>query len=167
MTMNDQSDEQAKQLPIVKTDVLGRIKIDPKHREAMLDAFELSGMSASAFALEHGVKQQTFASWIQKRRRARGDYDNEEIRKKLRMGTMGTRMAKKASQRIKQDPSSQGQALPVLPTLYFIELDTSPSPDQNQCEDGLEVRFLNGVSVKLQSESQVPLLKTLIQSLEC
>ena len=29
MTMNDQSDEQAKQLPIVKTDVLGRIKIDP------------------------------------------------------------------------------------------------------------------------------------------
>ena len=55
MTMNDQSDEQAKQLPIVKTDVLGRIKIDPKHREAMLDAFELSGMSASAFALEQGT----------------------------------------------------------------------------------------------------------------
>jgi len=39
MTINDQSDEQAKQLPIVKTDVLGRIKIDPKHREAMLDAW--------------------------------------------------------------------------------------------------------------------------------
>jgi hypothetical protein len=34
----------------------------------MLDAFEASGQSALAFSKEHGVKYQTFISWLRKRR---------------------------------------------------------------------------------------------------
>jgi hypothetical protein len=70
---------------ILKTDVLGRITISRAQREAILDAFEASGMTGSTFALHHGIKIQTFASWIQKRRRARGDYQNEAVCRKLRM----------------------------------------------------------------------------------
>jgi hypothetical protein len=33
--------------------------------EAILDTFEASGMSGQAFALQHGIKIQTFVSWIQ------------------------------------------------------------------------------------------------------
>ncbi|NJM37414.1 MAG: hypothetical protein HC845_05860 [Akkermansiaceae bacterium] len=70
---------------LLKTDVLGRITIGRAQREAILDAFEVSGMTGSAFALAQGIKIQTFASWIQKRRRARGDYQNEALCRKLRM----------------------------------------------------------------------------------
>ena len=70
---------------ILKTDVLGRITVGRAQREAILDAFEASAMTGSAFAQRHGIKIQTFASWIQKRRRARGDYQNEAMCRKLRM----------------------------------------------------------------------------------
>lgn len=43
-----------------------------ERREAILDEFEKSGMAGAAFAKMIGVKYQTFASWTQKRRKARG-----------------------------------------------------------------------------------------------
>jgi len=70
---------------ILKTDVLGRVTVGREQREAILNAFEVSGMTGQAFALHHGIKIQTFASWIQKRRRARGDDQNEAMCRKLRM----------------------------------------------------------------------------------
>jgi hypothetical protein len=39
-----------------------------------LDAFEQAGISGKAFARLHGVNYQTFASWIQSRRKERGLY---------------------------------------------------------------------------------------------
>jgi transposase len=54
---------------VLKTDVLGTVKIGKDHREALLDAFERGGISGKAFARHHGVNYQTLASWIQKRRR--------------------------------------------------------------------------------------------------
>ncbi|WP_309380215.1 IS66 family insertion sequence element accessory protein TnpA [Cerasicoccus frondis] len=56
---------------MLKTDALGRVKVPPKKRETILDAFEQSGMSGSAFASHIGVTYQTFATWVQKRRRQR------------------------------------------------------------------------------------------------
>ena len=64
---------------ILKTDVLGRVRMPAERRERILDAFELSGMSGQAFAKQIGVKYPTFANWIQKRRRKGGEY----CRKKL------------------------------------------------------------------------------------
>ena len=64
---------------LLKTDVLGRKRMSLAQREAMLDTFETSSMTGQAFALQHGIKIQTFASWIQKQRRDRGDYQNESV----------------------------------------------------------------------------------------
>ena len=54
---------------ILKTDRLGRVIIPKAQREALLDEFAKSGMSGQAFAAWAGVKYQTFATWVQKRRR--------------------------------------------------------------------------------------------------
>ena len=63
---------------ILKTDVTGRVRMPADRREAILDAFEQSGMSGSAFAKHVGVKYPTFATWIQKRRRKRGKYPQKK-----------------------------------------------------------------------------------------
>lgn len=41
---------------LLKTDVLGRARMPPEKREAILDEFERSGMSGLAFAKQIGVK---------------------------------------------------------------------------------------------------------------
>lgn len=64
----------ATELDLLKTDALGRVKVPPAKREAILDAFERSGLSGQAFAEHIGVKYPTFATWVQKRKRARGEY---------------------------------------------------------------------------------------------
>ena len=56
---------------LLPTDVLGRVRTPPERREALLDEFEKSGMSGAKFAQFIGVKYQTLANWVQKRRRAR------------------------------------------------------------------------------------------------
>ncbi len=59
---------------VLKTDALGRVRVKTTRREALLDEFERGGTSAQAFAKLVGINYQTFASWVQKRRRARRQY---------------------------------------------------------------------------------------------
>jgi hypothetical protein len=56
---------------VLKTDTLGRVRTPVERREALLDEFEGSGMSGVKFAGRIGIKYQTFASWVQMRRRRR------------------------------------------------------------------------------------------------
>jgi hypothetical protein len=58
---------------ILKVDVVGRVWTPREQREAVLDEFERSGLPATEFAAHVGVKYPTFASWVQKRRKRRGD----------------------------------------------------------------------------------------------
>ena len=58
---------------VLKTDARGRVWTPPEDRERMLDEFERSGVPATKFAAMVGVKYQTLASWIQKRRKTRGE----------------------------------------------------------------------------------------------
>mgnify|MGYP002481809944 FL=1 len=58
---------------ILKTDRLGRVRTSAARRAAILEEFDRSGATAAAFAQIHGIKYQTFASWIQKRSRAGRD----------------------------------------------------------------------------------------------
>ncbi|SHK46219.1 hypothetical protein SAMN02745181_3844, partial [Rubritalea squalenifaciens DSM 18772] len=60
--------------PLIKTDCIGRVRLDKKHREALLDTFEKSPLSGTKFAALHGVKYQTFATWVQNRKRERDEY---------------------------------------------------------------------------------------------
>lgn len=66
---------------ILKTDVLGRVYMPKERREAILDAFERSSMSGQAFAAHVGVKYPTLATWLQRRRRKRGDDVGKESKK--------------------------------------------------------------------------------------
>ena len=69
---------------ILKTDVLGRVKTPAARREQLLDEFERSGLTGQKFAEVVGIKYQTFATWVQKRRRQRGAYPAVKRPKQLR-----------------------------------------------------------------------------------
>jgi hypothetical protein len=56
---------------LIKTDVLGRMHRTREQRERILDEYERSGLSGPKFAAFCGVKYQTFATWWQRRKRAR------------------------------------------------------------------------------------------------
>ena len=64
---------------VVKVDRAGRLRFTREQREALLDAFEQSGMSGAAFAREHGVKYPTFATWLQRRRMDRSEAEASSL----------------------------------------------------------------------------------------
>ena len=135
---------------ILKTDVLGRVRVPREKREELLDAFEASGMSGQAFAEQHGVHVQTFASWIQKRRRARGDYDHADTRRKLRM-------------RKNKQKSEQGSSEGALMNLIEVQVG---SHDKDETP-ALEIALPGGAVVRVSSESQFALLKSLLREFAC
>jgi len=75
MTNMTQADE-----VVLKQDVLGRVKTPKARREQLLDEFERSGLPGMKFAELAGIKYQTFATWVQKRRRQRGDYAGGKVK---------------------------------------------------------------------------------------
>jgi hypothetical protein len=56
---------------LIKTDARGRMQRTPEQREKMLDEYERSGLSGPKFAALCGVKYQTFASWLARRKSQR------------------------------------------------------------------------------------------------
>ena len=56
---------------ILKVDTRRRVRLPREKREALLDEFERSGVSGARFAGIYGIKYQTFANWMQKRRKER------------------------------------------------------------------------------------------------
>jgi hypothetical protein len=57
---------------LLKTDTKGRVQTPPERRETLLEEFERSGLSRAQFAQLSGIKYQTFASWVVRRRKQRG-----------------------------------------------------------------------------------------------
>ena len=57
---------------VLKRDALGRVRTPRVRRQALVEEFEKSGVSAKKFAALLGVNYQTFASWVQAHRKARG-----------------------------------------------------------------------------------------------
>jgi transposase-like protein len=55
---------------LVKFDRRGRLRYGPEQKAALVEAYAASGLSGPKFAALHGVNYQTFASWLQKRKRA-------------------------------------------------------------------------------------------------
>jgi hypothetical protein len=60
------------ELVVLKQDKQGRVRTPLARREQLLDEFEQSGLSGPKFAALTGLKYQTFATWVQKRKRRRG-----------------------------------------------------------------------------------------------
>ena len=117
---------------LLKIDAYGRRMYKKEFRENLLDAFESSSMSGANFAKEHGVRPQTLATWIQRRRQKQG----------------GSVPQQKDSTRSL--------------TLVSVAVEEASIPTVS-----LDLRLPGGVSVKLESEQQVPLLKSLLKELSC
>ena len=49
---------------LLKTDVLGRLRITREHRQRLIEEFDRSGTSAARFAQLAGLKYSTFAAWV-------------------------------------------------------------------------------------------------------
>ena len=74
---------------ILKTDRRGRLRTSMAQREALLDAYERSGLSGMKFAALHGVKYPSFANLVQQRkpRRLSADGGQARARGRSRRGT--------------------------------------------------------------------------------
>ena len=68
---------------LIKTDVWGRMQRTREQRERILDEYERSGLTGPKFATLCGVKYQTFATWLQRRKRARNAYPKRRPRRKV------------------------------------------------------------------------------------
>lgn len=53
---------------ILKADRRGRLRYTPEQKQALVAAYEASGLSGPRFAALHGVNYQTPVSWLKKRR---------------------------------------------------------------------------------------------------
>ncbi len=124
---------------VLKTDVLGRVRVKKARRNALLDEFERGGTSAQAFAKMVGIKYQTFASWVQKRRRAR-----------------------------KQHPPA-AKALPSAPagTLRLVEatIERDAAPAAVNEGAGLCVHLPGGARIEVRDTRQAALAAALLQAL--
>ena len=54
---------------IMKADRRGRLRYSAEQKAALVEAYDTSGVSGPRFAAIHGVNYQTFAGWLQKRKR--------------------------------------------------------------------------------------------------
>ena len=57
---------------ILKVDEVGRVRMPPEKREAMLAEYDRSGMTGAQFAKFVGVRYSTLMYWLQKRRKETG-----------------------------------------------------------------------------------------------
>jgi transposase len=136
-TSTTQGEEQ-----LLKVDCLGRVHTSGEQREAILEEFDRSGLPATRFAKLHGIKYQTFASWIQKRRRGQGDYP-----------------AKKKAQ---AQVAAHGEATFTLAEV-LLQSD-SPQP-ATASENPILIHLPCGVRIELNHGDQLPLLVELLNIL--
>lgn len=64
---------------ILKSETRGRVRTPPERRAALLVEYDRSGLSAARIAALAGVRYQTFATWVQQRRKARGGGKEAEV----------------------------------------------------------------------------------------
>ena len=65
---------------ILKVDEVGRIRMPPEKREAMLAEYDRSGMTGAQFARFSGVRYSTLMYWLQKRRKETGQASKRHLR---------------------------------------------------------------------------------------
>ena len=135
---------------ILKRDALGRVSVPQAQREALLDEFERSGLKGQPFARLAGVNYQTFASWIQKRRHARGDYPSRRLPDEP--ASLATRKRKLPLRLVEAVVASTTAVAPTSPAL--------PTLDR-----GLEIILPGGAKMILAEPSHVALAVQLLDSL--
>ena len=132
-----------------KRDVLGRVSVPKAQREALLDEFERSGLKGKPFAKLVGVNYQTFASWIQSRRRVRGDYARMVM----------TKNAAAEPTVVRKPPPLRLMEAVVSPLCSALPLEPAADPT------ALELMLPGGVRLLVSNSTQVALAAQLLHSL--
>jgi hypothetical protein len=144
--MTDSSYEVNKGARVLKTDVLGRVQTSAAQREAMLHEFERSGLCGTKFAAVAGVNYQTFASWVQKRRRATGAYTNSSRKPATKKTTV--------------------RSVPALPALGWVEAVVEEAAESVAKKAVLRLDLPGGASVLIADEAQAALAAALLKRLQ-
>ena len=126
---------------LLKTDVLGRVRTSGQRREALLDEFERSGVPATKFAALVGVNYQTFASWVQRRRRSTGAYGRNVVKTR--------------------DKDTAPPALRLVEAV--VDSGTAPT---HEAPPAVMVHLPGGVRVEMAHRAQAGLVVELWRSLE-
>ena len=121
---------------ILKTDGLGRVRTPKERREALLDEFERSGLTAQKFAALVGIKYQTFATWAQKRRRSRGA------------------------------PVQPSKHSAPADSVRWLEAVVQAAQPAGAMAHGLVVELRSGARVEITHAKQVPLAAALLRALQ-
>jgi hypothetical protein len=123
---------------VLKTDALGRVRTSAERRNALLDEFEKSSMSVAKFAEFVGVKYQTLASWVQRRRR--------DQRKRAAEGAVQT----------------------MTPHVHFVEamVQKTQATGRGAAPGGLRIDLPGGASVEIAGREQMLLLGELLRVLQ-
>lgn len=125
---------------LLRTDARGRVRTPAKRREELLDEFERSGIAATKFAALVGIKYQTFACWVQRRKRgAAADH----------APSAGEDSA----------PASQG------PRLTFVEAVSTAAAPMVPKPTGLRVHLEQGAQLEIADEQGVVLAAQLLRAL--
>lgn len=130
------------QTDILKRDALGRVTLKREKREALLNEFERSGLKGTAFARLVGINYGTFASWVQDRRHARGEYAHSS--------RTTAALLESKQVRFLQVAAASAVAAPLEPTVDHR---------------ALEVRLPGDVTLRVTDAGQMPWAVQLIQSL--
>jgi len=132
---------------ILKRDVRGRVRTSVRQREMLLDEFERSGLSGPKFSEVAGVCYQTFAGWMRRRRRTRGDRDLSAVPVRTQPGPALVRWVEAET----GFADAAGEA---------AELKRQDGPVMP-----LTVKLAGGVSVEVSHESQLSLVAELARVL--
>jgi hypothetical protein len=121
-----------------KVDRLGRVKISQERRDALLVEFDRSGMSGQQFAKSVGVKYSTWASWVQKRRQAKGLI-------------------------VEEKPAPEPVAVVAKQSMRWLEAQLDPTPAPSLA---LVVHGPNGIRFEIQDETQARLAGVVLKQLQ-
>lgn len=120
-------------------DTRGRVRISSEQRQAILAAFDRSGVSGAQFAKLAGLRYSTFAGWVSRHRKA------------------------KPGAKVATPPVAPARPTP----LRWVEAMMDPAgPGQNPSPQGLLVHLPGGVRLELTAPAQVPLAVALVQALQ-
>ncbi len=125
---------------VLRIDSKGRVRTSPERREALLDEFEKSGVSAVKFAALVGVNYQTFIGWVRNRRRRSGNGD----------GTTKT----------------ESEVAPQINWLEALVEGAHPPVAMSTMSSVLWVHLPGGARLEITGAGQIALAAELLRSLE-
>lgn len=121
---------------ILKTDSLARVRTPPERKRELLDEFERSGLSGWKFASLVGIKYQTFAAWVAKRKREG-----------------------------RADTPAQAEAASVAKVRWLEAVMDQGQEPNGKSSAGLTVHFAGGARTEIANPQQAELAAALLRAL--